>query len=286
MAFNTLNANHLQNKLLKLVLFLAVCLLASLIFTKTIFATPTPTPTPKPTPVNWVMNQPTVSVQNVTFTFSPASGGQAGLAVNVLFNPDTGIAAANSGQLANGANSWVWSNAPNGNYQAQLTFGNAGISNIVFFSVAVATPTTTPTPTPTPAPGGIQLCVSVDFTNGCETFTSDDPDLSNNLIVLNNNASSVRVPLGRKLSVYSAVNYGGVCETFTSDDPDLRNNLIGNDMVAALRLDTNCPIPTPTPTPTPPDITITRLLISNLNPNPTEVVTATVDYSVNIPTPP
>jgi|GEM_PF-2297693 len=113
------------------------------------------TPTSTPTPIPWSLSAPVVSGSNVTFNFSPASNGNVG--IHVIFNPDTGIAAWDSGPIPSGRTSIAWNGAPPGNYSSALVFATTTLAGPRNFTVSGTNPTLTPTPrvnpTPTTPPG-------------------------------------------------------------------------------------------------------------------------------------
>ena len=119
-------------------------------------STPIPTqPTASPTPIPWSLSAPVVSGSNVTFNFGPASNGNVG--IHVIFNPDTGIAAWDSGPIPSGRTSVAWNGALPGNYSSALVFATTTLAGPRNFTVSGTNPTLTPTPranpTPTTPPG-------------------------------------------------------------------------------------------------------------------------------------
>ena len=137
-------------------------------------STPIPTqPTASPTPIPWSLSAPVVSGNNVTFNFGPASNGNVG--IHVIFNPDTGIAAWDSGPIPSGRTSVAWNGAlprlflspsfcHNHSRRTEEFYGQRNKSNFNSHSkgksnsnyspgaTATPTPTRTVTPTPTPTP--------------------------------------------------------------------------------------------------------------------------------------
>lgn len=83
---------------------------------------------------------------------------------------------------------------------------------------------------------GITLYADSNFRGSSEVFTSDDPDLRDNLI-RNDRASSVRVPAGCAVVLFEDVNYRGRSVRLTRDESFLGNTTLGNDQVSSLRVE-------------------------------------------------
>ncbi len=103
-----------------------------------------------------------------------------------------------------------------------------------------------PSPTPSVPPGSVALCVSVNYQDGCEIFSADDPDLTNNTIG-NDTASSIIVGQGAAVEVCTNSNYGGDCIPFTANEPDFTNVSTGifsnlNDEASSIRFTSTVPV--------------------------------------------
>lgn len=103
---------------------------------------------------SWILREPIVNGNSVSFAFSPASNGNMALIVK---NASTGAVVFDSGVIPSGSSTLQW-NAQSGNYQAVLVaFGITSISNTVVFSVSGIVASPSPTTQP------IISCSQVDF---------------------------------------------------------------------------------------------------------------------------
>ena len=87
---------------------------------------------------------------------------------------------------------------------------------------------------------GVFLYADVDYRGREEAFYDDDPSLDDNYLG-RNNASSVRVGQGCRVTLYDGVNFRGDSVTLTEDTPDLRLTRIGNDRVSSLEVECRRP---------------------------------------------
>jgi hypothetical protein len=91
----------------------------------------------------------------------------------------------------------------------------------------------------------LQLYDSAGYNGPHVNFWNDVSDLGNyswaNRQSFADTVASLRVPPGKKVTAYSAINYGGICEEFTADDPDLSNNPSGTDRISSVKFDVSCP---------------------------------------------
>lgn len=80
----------------------------------------------------WTLAPAEITGSDVTFFFSPSSGGD--ISLKVRNNPDSGQTAFDSGLIVAGASSVTWKNVVMGNYTAILNQNNKQVSNTVSFS--------------------------------------------------------------------------------------------------------------------------------------------------------
>ncbi|MCB1056751.1 MAG: hypothetical protein KDD11_14715 [Acidobacteria bacterium] len=83
---------------------------------------------------------------------------------------------------------------------------------------------------------GVTLFEHQGFRGRSETFFDDDPRLNDNLI-RQDAASSIRVPRGCQVIVFSEPNYEGARTLFTEDVYDLRGSRVGNDTASSIQVD-------------------------------------------------
>jgi hypothetical protein len=86
-------------------------------------------------------------------------------------------------------------------------------------------------------PVGVKVALyeHANYLGACTAFTAWDPDLSNNLVNLNDRVSSVRFGLDCPLQLYDSAGYHGPYRLFWSDVPNLAQYTF-NDTVASLRV--------------------------------------------------
>jgi len=89
-------------------------------------------------------------------------------------------------------------------------------------------------PVPTPPTGSITVCAHINWGPPCETFSADDPDLSNNTIGTNT-ISSVAVGPSTRVILFDLPNYGGALMSITVNTPDL-TLLNYNDIASSLQV--------------------------------------------------
>ena len=78
----------------------------------------------------------------------------------------------------------------------------------------------------------VTLCSDINYGGTCETFVSNDVNLSDNLI--GNDMVSSLILNTSDMRLCTDINYGGLCEDFMASDPDLSDNQIGNDRSSSL----------------------------------------------------
>lgn len=88
---------------------------------------------PKNTFAAWVLNPPTGSGGNITFSFNP--GANDNFSVNIR-DANTNAPVKDSGKIpTSSGTTWTWNGAPDGSYKAVLIFATSEISNTVAFTV-------------------------------------------------------------------------------------------------------------------------------------------------------
>jgi len=187
--------------------------------------------------------------------------------------PANAIEFLNSLQLPNG--SFKWKPADNTGSSLVTAYAVIALSGhgVPIRTIQDPQPTTPP---PAPNPPTVQLCVDINYAGGCQSFTSDDPDLRQNPIG-NDTASSVIVPAGQVVALYEHINFAGRCEEFRTNNPDLRNSYIGNDTASSLTIGKNCPRIVTPPAPIPPPLPVPPAL-----PPPPPIIPANPTIHVTI----
>jgi len=115
-------------------------------------------------------------------------------------------------------------------------------------------------------PQGATLCTNNDYGGSCQTFSGDDPNLSDN--GLNDNVSSIRLGSGQRAALFENNNFTGNCETFNASDPNLSDNVVANDSASSIKVGGDCGgfgFPTPTPTPVSNDCSNPQALAAQYN---------------------
>lgn len=85
----------------------------------------------------------------------------------------------------------------------------------------------------------IKLYDAINFGGASLTITGDTPSLTAR--GFNDRTSSINMPAGTLVAVFSDGNYSGACQEFTGSDGDLSNNRIGDNRISSLWLNRGCP---------------------------------------------
>jgi len=86
---------------------------------------------------------------------------------------------------------------------------------------------------PAGPPPGVTLYEHDQYLGIHETFTADNPDLTDSCIG-DNAVTSLKIRGPYSATLYREPNYQGTSEAFTGDDPQLSDNVIGNDTVSSI----------------------------------------------------
>jgi len=86
---------------------------------------------------------------------------------------------------------------------------------------------------PAGPPPGVTLYEHNQYQGIHETYTEDNPDLTNSCVG-DNTITSIKIRGPYSATLYREPNYQGTSETFTDDDPQLSDNIIGNDTASSI----------------------------------------------------